>query len=274
MDDVAKSLTLEEALLKENGGYNIANAYINMNFNNIRNVGNPQNNTDAVPKKYVDNVVDSIKKSINKKALDILTTLTKTSIERLEKRKHIITASASYHGDLIAGDYQFTWGGQSVASYKKHDMFNGFLVPSNGRIKRFILLETGIKFNTPPNVISLLDYITNDVGYNNPFPLFTLVLIRQNQEPIDIETLYFHFENREGNISTTQSFKFNPNFEEETLRTVKQKDIINIRSEFNSIELSKHTIPSSNTNYRLFDFKNEFFTYLATVLIELDPLDD
>ena len=36
VDDVAKTLTLEEALIKENGGYNVANAYINMNFNNIK----------------------------------------------------------------------------------------------------------------------------------------------------------------------------------------------------------------------------------------------
>ena len=36
VDDVAKTLTLEEALIKENGGYNVADAYINMNFNNIK----------------------------------------------------------------------------------------------------------------------------------------------------------------------------------------------------------------------------------------------
>ena len=35
VDDVAKTLTLEEALIKETRGYNVANVYINMNFNNI-----------------------------------------------------------------------------------------------------------------------------------------------------------------------------------------------------------------------------------------------
>ena len=39
VDDVAKTLTLEEALIKETRGYNVANVYINMNFNNINKEG-------------------------------------------------------------------------------------------------------------------------------------------------------------------------------------------------------------------------------------------
>ena len=55
VDDVAKTLTSEEALLKENGGYNIVGAsYINMNFNTIKNVGLPVHESDATPKNYVD----------------------------------------------------------------------------------------------------------------------------------------------------------------------------------------------------------------------------
>ena len=38
-------------------------------------------------------------------------------------------------------------GGQSVTSYKKHDVFNGFLVPSSGYIKDVVFLDTGLKFN-------------------------------------------------------------------------------------------------------------------------------
>ena len=108
-----------------------------MNFNNIRNVGYPQQNADAVPKSFVDNKTDSLKESIDKKILDTMTTLAKMLTGGLKKRTHIITASASYHGDLIKNDYQFTWGGQSVTSYKKHDVFNGFLVPSSGYINPF-----------------------------------------------------------------------------------------------------------------------------------------
>ena len=257
VDDVVKSLTLEEALIKENGGYNIAEGYINMNFNNIKNLGNPKNETDAVPKKYVDNQVVSVKESIN-------------------KRKQLIVASASYHADLIKGDYQFTWSGQSMSSYKKHDMFNGFLVPSSGYIKKIVVLSTGIKMNTPEDR-EILDFIVYDIGYNNHIPLFTLVLIRQSQNPVDIGTLYFYF--TDYGLGETgkrdEVFKFNPNFEEKTLRTVGEKDIINIRSEFNRIKLDEGRIVSLSPNYNInFKIDTDFMTYLVSILIELDPLDE
>ena len=60
VDDVAKTLTLEEALIKENGGYNVANAYINMNFNNIKNIGEPGHISDAATKGYVDNSINDV----------------------------------------------------------------------------------------------------------------------------------------------------------------------------------------------------------------------
>ena len=47
VDDVTKSL------LKENGGYNIIDAYINMNYNAIKNLATPTDDADAVTKKYV-----------------------------------------------------------------------------------------------------------------------------------------------------------------------------------------------------------------------------
>ena len=147
IDEIIKALTLKQGLVRENGGFNLVDSYINMNFNNIRNVGYPQHNEDAVPKSFVDDKTDSLKESIDKKILDTMTTLAKMLTGGLKKRTHIITASASYHGDLIKNDYQFTWGGQSVTSYKKHDVFNGFLVPSSGYIKDVVFLDTGLKFN-------------------------------------------------------------------------------------------------------------------------------
>ena len=154
------------------GGFNLVDSYINMNFNNIRNVGYPQHNADAVSKSFVDNKTDSLKESIDKKILDTMTTLAKMLTGGLKKRTHIITASASYHGDLIKNDYQFTWGGQSVTSYKKHDVFNGFLVPSSGYIKDVVFLDTGLKFNVE-KIKSTLDFITNDLGLNKDYPLFS-----------------------------------------------------------------------------------------------------
>ena len=128
VDDVAKTLTLEEALIKENGGYNVANAYINMNFNNIKNFGEPGHISDAATKRYVDNSInDVVDKAIKQKT-------------------HLIVAHASYQGDLIKGEYQFTFGGACVQTYKKHWKFNGFLMPHSGYIKRFVLEDFGLKF--------------------------------------------------------------------------------------------------------------------------------
>ena len=186
VDDVAKTLTLEEALVRENGGYNIANAYINMNYNSIRNLGEPNNPADAVTKSFMEN---SVSKAI-------------------QKRTHVITASASYHGDLIKGDYQFTFGGSSMNTYKKHDMFNGFLVPAKGKIKKFVVLDTGFKFNGKDG--DLLNDIATKIGFDVPIPLFTLVLIRDGEEPVDVGTLHFMF-----------AYYYNENGEEDDANTIK-----------------------------------------------------
>ena len=188
IDEIIEGLTLKQGLVRENGGFNLVDSYINMNFNNIRNVGYPQHDEDAVPKSFVDTITNSLKESTDKKILDTMTTLAKMLTGGLKKRTHIIAASASYHGDLIAGDYQFTWGGQSMVSYKKHDMFNGFLVPSSGRIKKFTVLDTGMKFFF--NEANLNDFV-DKIGVDKPIRFFTLVSIKQNQAPVDIGTLFF-----------------------------------------------------------------------------------
>ena len=117
VDGIVEDLTLKQGLVRENGGFNPVDSYINMNFNNIRNVGNPQNNADAVPKSFVDTIINSLKESTDKKILDTMTTLAKMLTGGLKKRKHIISASASYHGDLIKNDYQFTWGGGAKRNF-------------------------------------------------------------------------------------------------------------------------------------------------------------
>ena len=273
VDGIVEDLTLKQGLVRENGGFNLVDSYINMNFNNIRNVGYPQHTADAVSKNFVDNMIGSLKETTEKTMVDAFTRLGKMLTDGLKKRKHIITASASYHGDLIKNDYQFTWGGQSVTSYKKHDVFIGFLVPSSGYIKNVVFLQTGLKFNME-KIKSTLDFVVDDLGLNKDYPLFSLVLIRKSGTLIDIGTLYFQFEYTkiEGKIAVIQNFRFNPNFEEEDLRTVGANDIINIRSEFDTFKNNNFRITIQNLNYRIEDLENEFYTYLATVLIELDPL--
>ena len=257
IDGIVENLTLKQGLLRENGGFNLVDSYINMNFQNIRNVGLPKDESDAVPRRFVDSIIKEVEEKIN-------------------KRKQLISATASYHGDLIKDSYQFTWNKENANYLDQNNKFNGFLVPESGRIKKFILLETGLKINTP-ELKTFSDFVNFDFGLKKSFPMFTLVLIRHEQEPLDIGTLYFHFETRFSNtfddIIIKQSFKFNSNFEEEILRTVEAKDIINIRSEFSNLTLNKQFRTFTQTKgYNLKNIDDDFFTYLATVLIELDPL--
>ena len=278
IDGIVENLTLKQGLIRENGGFNLVDSYINMNFNNIRNVGLPKDEADAVPKSFVDSSVDSLKETTIKPMREMLIKLGQTIDDDIKKIKHLITATASYHGDLIKDSYQFTWNKENVNHLDQNNKFNGFLVPGSGRIKKFILLETGLKINTP-ELKTFLDFINFDFGLKKSFPMFTLVLIRHEQEPLDIGTLYFHFETRFSNtfddIIIKQSFKFNSNFEEEILRTVEAKDIINIRSEFSNLTLNKQFRTFTQTKgYNLKNIDDDFFTYLATVLIELDLLDD
>ena len=255
IDEIVENLKLDEPLIKENGGFNIADSYINMNFNNIRNLGIPKDESDAVPRKFVNDMVKAVEEKI------------------IKERKHLIVANASYHGDLIKGDYQFTWGGQSMNSYKEHDIYSGFVVPSNGYIKKFVLFSTGIKINGPKDK----DYadLISDIGINKPFPVLKLVLFRNGALPpsfIDIGTLYFFF--RSNLINTfDEVFKFNPDVDEKTLRTIRTKDVINIRSDFDSIHISEKRI-SFLKNIMIPIGDDEFHTYNASILIELDPIDD
>ena len=256
IDETFKELTLKQGLIRENGGFNLVDSYINMNFNNIRNVGLPQHSEDAVPRSFLVGEIKAVK-------------------EQMNKIKYLLSANASYHGDLINGDYQFTWGGQSMTSYKKHDMFNGFLVPRKGKLKKFTVLVTGLKFNVDKNK-SFADLIS-DLGENKPFPLLTLVLIRLNKEPIDLGTLYFSFVNFEIKnfyvyFDIEHDFKYKNPFVGKDIY-FEENDIINIRSEYDSFKVSKYRLFKTNIgHYNLNNVDDEFYTYLASVLIELDPL--
>ena len=113
----------------------------------------------------------------------------------MKQRTHLIAATASYHGDLIKGDYQFTFGGSSVKTDKKHDIFNGFLLPYSGYIKSFVLKDFGLKFLPPPPEELTLGFIEDVIGINVPLPLFTLVLVTDTNI-IDLGTLNILFEKK------------------------------------------------------------------------------
>ena len=155
-------------------------------------------------------------------------------------------------------------------------MFNGFLVPERGFISKFVVLDTGIKINVSTNM-DLLNYVVVNTGLNIPIPLFTLVLIRKNEKPVDIGTLHFMFtkyeEEGESTVRREYVFKRSKLFDDEKKGIfVNEKDILNIRTEFNSIPLSKYRLKTYDLNYELDDLNTEFFMYHATILIELDPL--
>ena len=121
VDGVVEDLTLKQGLIRENGGFNLVDSYINMNFNNIRNVGNPNHESDAVPRSFVENMFN--------------------------KRPYLIAVHARYCGKLKFGDYPFDFGGNSIENCAKllnlsstydKELLTGFVMPHSGRIKKII----------------------------------------------------------------------------------------------------------------------------------------
>ena len=131
IDGIVENLTLKQGLIRENGGFNLVDSYINMNFNSIRNVGFPNHNEDAVPRSFVDNMIKEVE-------------------EKIKKRKHLIAVHTKYCGPLKSGDYPFKFGGGDniencdekindwLLNHKIKGVINGFVMPHSGRIKKII----------------------------------------------------------------------------------------------------------------------------------------
>ena len=66
IDGIVESLTLKQGLIRENGGFNLVDSYINMNFNNIRNLGLPKHEADAVPRRFVDEMIKEVEEKVKK----------------------------------------------------------------------------------------------------------------------------------------------------------------------------------------------------------------
>ena len=66
IDGIVENLTLKQGLIRENGGFNLVDSYINMNFNNIRNLGLPKDESDAVPRRFVDSEIKEVEEKIQK----------------------------------------------------------------------------------------------------------------------------------------------------------------------------------------------------------------
>ena len=288
IDEIVENLTLKQGLVRENGGFNLVDSYINMNFNNIRNVGLPVHESDATPKNYVD-----------KEIADVV-------VNQQKQLNQLVGISASYCGDLVEGDYPFTFGGLSQTKNKSFKKYNGFLVPTTGLIKHFAIKPTGLKLTHPGGEDEeITKNLVEKYGLkNNPTPLYTLVLIKaDNDDEEDIGTMFFYFTNfvniritDNGMIQEKADIKFQfkpkPKYlrkDENFLCSVNEGDIINIRSEFTEEkgELDKWALPIPlKDNYKYYlDIRagNESFTHLATLtfmfkeisfpnVLELEPL--
>ena len=128
IDGIVEALTLKQGLVRENGGFNLVDSYINMNFNRVRNIPYPHHNEDAVPRSFLDGKIEEVEEKIN-------------------KRKHLIAVHARYCGPLKKGEYQFKFGGgnslenceEIIRQYEDlKGSIAGFVIPHSGHIKKII----------------------------------------------------------------------------------------------------------------------------------------
>ena len=167
IDGIIENLTLKQGLIRENGGFNLVDSYINMNFNNIRNLGLPKDESDAVPRSFVDDMIKEVEEKIN-------------------KRKHLIAVHARYCGPLKKGEYQFKFNGANFENceeiIREYEDFKGsitgFVMPHSGHIKKiicenlsFLGFESMAKFffdliNDNKTLLSISDFpVFKKLGY-------------------------------------------------------------------------------------------------------------
>ena len=240
IDEAFKDLTLKQGLIRENGGFNLVDSYINMNFQNIRNVGLPKHEADAVPRRFVDGEIRAVEEKFKNQFKEI---------------DQLIGVSASCYENLKYNDYPFTFGGPILnRNIFNLDKYNGFLVPADGFIKHFTIKSTGLIINIPSNMIK-----TDDISYdrikdlydNEQTKLFNLIKIgiREREEIIGSviivmkDSLYapgfalYGLYNDKNRYMSNTLFEFRPNpkylnVDKNFICPVKRGDIINIRSEY------------------------------------------
>ena len=235
VDGIVEDLTLKQGLIRENGGFNLVDSYINMNFNNIRNVGLPNHEADAVPRSFVDEEIKTVMKRV-----DI----------QFNELNQLISVCGSFYGKLKNNDYQFTFGGPILnGKLNALDRFNGFLVPANGVLKNFVTYSSGLVLTIPGMTVKeLVDKkyapVFNLYGNRDSLvKIFSLVKIEEKgEEEEEIGGIYFRLINiidseKLNRRSGEMEFKFiiaekYRNKEENFICSVNRGDIINIRSEY------------------------------------------
>ena len=134
-------------------------------------------------------------------------------------------------------------------------MYNGFLMPQIGYIKRFEFEDLGLKF------------VKEKIELNTPIPLFTLVLIKDvyfKLEVVDLVTINLTLSGDRDVVDLQRPFHSTTSNLKGELSEYKinMRDILNIRSEFNSKPNEYDNVLSfSRRDYRIFDLDNEFYTF-------------
>ena len=279
IDDVVENLTLKQGLIRENGGFNLVDSYINMNFHNIRNVGLPKDEADAVPRRFVDNAVDSLKEQLQ---------------NQFKQLNQLVSVSASCHEHLKYGDYPFTFGGPIINNRIYNlDKFNGFLVPTDGFIKHFAIYSTGLVLNVLPNTTPTdFSKETGPKSLNelygkkdNPTKIFSLEKIGNigiEKEKEIIGSVFITLNTKSDDKHTYIGapfieFKPNPKYlnkEKNFICSVKQGDIINIMCEYTETIIpgdesyinEKGELIAFPFNFHLGKHdKNKYYLHLATL---------
>ena len=251
IDDVVENLTLKQGLIRENGGFNLVDSYINMNFHNIRNVGLPKDESDAVPRRFVDSEIKEVEEKIN-------------------KSKQLIAVHASYTGPLKKEKYQFTFGGN-----EPKNAYTGFLIPHSGRFKK-IKMKTSITKKNFEDVVFRKDRADVDFIGSGFFAFTKNFYDRQFKENhgiilgsilcYDAYNLYIKGNPDAGSFFLKEKFHgLDFCFEDDLpiapgYNFLKEGDIINVQTLID-LDLTKYGLDDPDVT-----------TYHITFLIELDPL--
>ena len=200
IDGIVENLTLKQGLIRENGGFNLVDSYINMNFHNIRNVGLPKDESDAVPRRFVDSMIKEVEEKIQKikekskerpflkengnyqastsinmnfnkllnlqKPTEPYDAATKDYVDYVKKQ--IIAVHANYCGPLEEGDYPFIFGGGNIKNCEVKinkelkGLISGFVMPHPGYIQKTIC--EGVAYI---NLNTAADDIINSLSEND-----------------------------------------------------------------------------------------------------------
>ena len=203
---------------------------IHMKGNTLYNVANPENCQDLATKEYADN------------------------------RPHIIAVHASYHGPLIRGKYQFTFGGN-----ESHNATTGFLIPHPVRVRK-------VKMRTQINKETFKEYDTFDLALGKVDKGF--FSFKKTKITGDFNTI--------GKIMCAEAYQIHANDEGRFVYDFCFEDSLPLFSDFDAVVeegdiidiLTKIDIdfPNPPKDFGIIPKVYIENTYLVTFLIELDPL--